>query len=304
MSEDKISAARVESEGLESGPDALSTKRYWDTRYAQLDHRGGRSMRGRLKALEKRLRRYPMLEYLRGYDDYQLWEVIYKEYMPRGDRLRVLEIGSAPGAYLVRLHRAFGVVPFGVEYSDDGAQANRQKFFANDLDPNNVIHADFLSDAFQKAFRERFDVVVSRGFIEHFSDVQEVVDKHLRVLTPGGLLFVSVPNLRGVNYVLSWVFQRRLLPMHNLAIMEKEQFATLFELENVKPLFCGYYGVFNFGLFEAARYSPARPLLRLCKLFQLPLNAVFRVLFGGQPPEARYTSPYLLFVGRKASGMS
>ena len=51
-----------------------------------------------------------------------------------------------------------------------------------------------------------FDVVMSRGFIEHFDEPSSVVDRHLDLLKPGGLLVVSIPNLRGVNGLLTRFF--------------------------------------------------------------------------------------------------
>ena len=42
-----------------------------------------------------------------------------------------------------------GCVPFGVDYSEPGIEANRQVFSAHRLDPNNVICADFFAEAFQ-----------------------------------------------------------------------------------------------------------------------------------------------------------
>ena len=100
----------------------------------------------------------------------------------------VVEIGSAPGEHLVRLSETFGLVPYGIEYSAAGVEVNRAVFAARGLDPENVIQMDFFSDECLLSCRERFDVVVSRGFIEHFADAAQVVDRHLELLKPGGLV--------------------------------------------------------------------------------------------------------------------
>ncbi len=279
----------------------LSTKKYWNVRWRPGTRRG--SLAGRVKALERKLVRQGLFEYTRRYSDYLLWEVIYPRYMPRSPGAKVLEIGSAPGSYLVRLSQRFGYVPYGVEYSESGVERNRQKFLAHQIDPDNVLHADFLADAFHDQYRGRFDIVVSRGFIEHFSNVGDVIDKHLNVLAPGGRLFVHIPNFRKLNYLLMWTFHRELLAMHNLDIMPKDAFAGLFDAARLERLFCGYYGTFDFGLFDTAPRSLLRPLLLGGKGLQLPLNVALRSLFGDRGRETAACSPYLLYVGIKKDGV-
>lgn len=277
--------------------DELAGKDYWDAHYSGRESATGRprSLAGRGRAL-LRLRHSG---YARRYHDYLLWDVIYPKYMPAQPGARALEVGSAPGGYLVRLSRTFPVIPYGVERSASGAAANRARFAANHIDPGQVIQADFLAGDFQERYRNFFDIVISRGFVEHFREPEPVVAAHVDVLAPGGRLFVSVPNFQGVNYFLTWLFQRRLLPLHNLEIMRRERFEQLFARPDLERLFCNYYGVFDFGLFESSPGSVLRPLLMLGKALQIPLNAIFRLAFGAAGAESRFTSPYLLYIGVK-----
>jgi 2-polyprenyl-3-methyl-5-hydroxy-6-metoxy-1,4-benzoquinol methylase len=41
--------------------------------------------------------------------------------------------------------------------------------------------------------------LVSWGLIEHFTDTESVISAHVNLLKPGGILIVSIPNLRGFN---------------------------------------------------------------------------------------------------------
>ncbi len=279
----------------------LSTKKYWNVRWRpSAEHR---SLTDRVKTLERKLVRQRIFEYTRRYSDYLLWEVIYPRYMPKTPGATVLEIGSAPGSYLVRLSQRFGFVPYGVEYSESGVERNREKFLAHNISPDNVLHADFLSEAFHDQYRGRFDIVVSRGFIEHFSNVEDIIDKHLNVLAPGGHLFVHIPNFRNLNYLLMRTFHHELLAIHNLDIMPREAFSALFDPSRLERLFCDYYGTFDFGLFDTAPGSFLRPLLLVGKGLQLPLNVALRLLFGDCGRETAACSPYLLYVGIKKDGV-
>jgi len=283
----------------------LTQKEYWDRLYkAKAVRYKWRkpycvrlSLKENLKSLTTRLLEN---KFMRPYSDYLLWDVIYKKYMPKTKGAKVLEVGSAPGYNLVRLSQTFDFIPFGIEYSDSGVELNRSIFISHNLNPDNVIQADFLSDEFHKQYKRYFDIVISAGFIEHFTDVEDIIEKHINLLTKGGYLIVSIPNLRGVNYILQWVFQRKiLLSMVDINIMQKGEFLKMFDKECLLTLFCDYYGTFNFGLFNTKRNSPLRFVLTFCMILQLILNLVFRLLFRNKGVESRLFSPYLIFIGIK-----
>jgi O-antigen/teichoic acid export membrane protein/GT2 family glycosyltransferase/2-polyprenyl-3-methyl-5-hydroxy-6-metoxy-1,4-benzoquinol methylase len=287
----------------------LTQRRYWDLthvseqalleRKTRNSSRGDRSRTRQIKNSIKKLLGKRLLEYMGSYEDHLLWNVIYRNYLPKKHRARVLEVGSAPGDFLVRLSETFEFEPYGIEYSEQGVDLNRRIFAENNLNPNNIIHGDFLSDEFHKRYEGHFDMVVSRGFIEHFTDARSIVEKHTRLLASGGVLVISIPNLRGFNYLLARIFNKEVLDMHNLAIMRKGEFSELFDRQRVAPLYCNHYGTFNFGLFNARENSPLRVLLEICMKFQVALNVAFRLLLGEKGAESSFFSPALIFIGVK-----
>lgn len=246
----------------------------------------------------KRLLGDRLVEYMGGYDDHEIWNVLYRRHMPRPGA-SVVEIGSAPGEHLVKLHERFGLVPYGIEYSPAGVKVNREAFSSRGLDPANVIAMDFFSDECLARYRESFDVVMSRGFVEHFDEPASVIDRHIDLLKPGGLLIVSIPNLRGVNYSLTRLFHKELIPMHNLKIMSKVPFFELFDTTRVRPLVCRYVGTFSFYLFNTKEGSRLAALLRASMKAQTLLNVFSRVCFGDRGAESPFTSPQLIFAGVK-----
>jgi SAM-dependent methyltransferase len=234
-----------------------------------------------------------------AYDDHLLWEVIFPKYLTQMQEARVLEVGSAPGEFLVQFARRFGCIPHGLDYSEVGVEVNKQVFGRNGFNPGNVIYADFFSDQFRKQYRESYDVVISRGFIEHFTDVESVIERHMDLLKPGGRLIISIPNLRGINYVLADLFDKEAIPRHNTEIMRKTVFKRLFDRQDLEPVFCDYYGTFSFYLFTADQSKARRSGLKFAHKVQPVLNGVFRMLFGNKGRECRYFSPSLLYIGSK-----
>lgn len=278
----------------------LIDKEFWDAAYEQKAFQNERpSLTIKLEALVKRLLGEKIVEYISNYADYLLWHVIYQKYLPKTKGAKALEVGSAPGSYLVRLSQTFGFVPYGVEYSESGVELNRKLFTWHNINPDNVILADFLSDEFHQQYKGYFDIVISRGFIEHFTDVEDIINKHINLLTKGGCLVVSIPNLKRANYILTWIFNREEISLCNINIMQKGKFSELFDKERLSTLFCDYYGTFSFFLFNTERNSPTRFLLGFCHRLQLILNMVFRLLFKDKGAESRLFSPYLIFIGLK-----
>jgi SAM-dependent methyltransferase len=277
-----------------------SEKRFWEKKNkTNSTVRGSHSLNNRLKTSLKKLLGKRLLEYMSSYEDYLLWNVIYTKYLPQRAGAKVLEVGSAPGDFLVRLSETFNFVPYGIEYTDIGVDLNRKVFAENNIDPDNVIHGDFLSDDFHDSYEGQFDMVISRGFIEHFTDAKGIVEKHLNLLAKGGVLVISIPNLHGINYLLARIFHKELIPMHNLTIMQKQEFKELFDKSQVTDLFCNYYGTFNFGLFNAPEDSLLQSVLGLCMKMQIPLNLAFRLLLKNRGAESALFSPSLIFIGVK-----
>jgi len=280
----------------------LTEKQYWETFYK--DSIPGVNLLppdSRIKRLLKRAIGKRLFGLLNPYDDYLLWHSVFPAYLPAScEGLSVVEIGSAPGDFLVRFAKTFGAEPYGVEYTHYGAECNRLFFARNGLNPDNVIEADVFSQEFLDTHRGTFDIVISRGFIEHFSDVEMVVSRHVELLRPGGLLFVLIPNLRGVYYHWTKAFNPGQLPLHNLELMEIARFQSVFDKKLLDVLRCSHFGTFSFWLFTAPDGSLwVNRVIRVLIVLQRGLNFMFRIAFAKQGRESAVFSPNLIFVGRK-----
>ena len=279
----------------------LTKKGYWNSTHDNMKSNLEKSHQYQEKlksSLEKMLGKKIFSYIIEKYKDYLFWQIC-RQYLPKREGLKILEVGSAPGNRLVKFHQMFGYIPYGVEYSEEGVELNRKIFLLRNINPNNVIYTDFFSYKFQEEYKNYFDIVISLGFIEHFSDVKDVIRKHINLLTKGGIVVIAIPNIRGINYLLTLLFNRSLIPMHNLEIMEKKTFSKLFDDMDLSILYLNYYGTFNFGLFNTKKNSPLRPILKVCKYLQLLLNPIFRLIFNEKSIENEFFSPYLICIGKK-----
>jgi 2-polyprenyl-3-methyl-5-hydroxy-6-metoxy-1,4-benzoquinol methylase len=157
-----------------------------------------------------------------------------------GDRF--LEIGCAPGKLLSWVAAELKAEVAGLDYSARGLSTAKRLFAALQLKADFRCE-DLRTTTFAPA---SFDVVLSVGVIEHFDDPRPIVQDHLRLVKPGGIALITVPDYRGVYGVLQRYFDAENLLCHNLNIMTCEALAALGRLD----------GVSSVRTYRAGRFSP------------------------------------------------
>lgn len=146
--------------------------------------------------------------------DEVLFDDLFRLYLPRDPNKTVLEVGCAGGEFMAHLTKKHGFRPYGIDFSDE-IEKTRSTFRFNDLPEPTLFKEDFF--AWQPP--QRFDVVCSFGFVEHFDDLDAVVKKHAALVAPDGMLFITMPNFAHLQYPLHWLLDRENLRRHNTRIM-------------------------------------------------------------------------------------
>ncbi len=209
---------------------------------------------------------------------------------------RALEIGCFPGRYLWYFNRVLGFSVGGIEYRPAAAARARGMLKAIGVDAD-VRSVDLFDEAGRRALG-RWDVVSSFGFVEHFTDVDEVCRLHWELVAPGGTLVIVVPNHSGIY---GWLMERldpEAAPLHN-----RMDWPVLRDAVSALPgstLLRGGY-VCRFGLSATNVYARAARLGRLAYVgVRAPFWAAERL--GQLVPNSARFSPYIAVVARKEQG--
>lgn len=191
------------------------------------------------------------------YDD--VWQATYEAAGSNVDS--VCEIGCYPGRHLAYVASKFALKAIGVDFNSD-VQTIEANLNAMQVSDSIVRTADFLT--YQPNANEKASIVFSIGFIEHFINVQEVLDRHLDYLKPDGALFISIPNMRGFIHPYKLLVDKPNLRIHNLETMRRQVFQEFADRNSLKTHFLKYRSGFpvnvhqSLNLFQKLIYYPAK----------------------------------------------
>ena len=128
-----------------------------------------------------------------------------------------IEIGGFPGEMSIYFHKKYNCDVTLLDFYID-------KTIINDLETENGLSIDTIklieSDFFQFNTNKLYDFVFSYGFIEHFEDTKDVINRHIELAKEGGEIFIVLPNFRGINGWFQYIFDRNNYNIHNINSMK------------------------------------------------------------------------------------
>jgi len=272
---------------LPSIPVDKAGKQYWDTSWEEA---------GLAQAVDPRragLRNYVERRYHRCFAG------LFTAAQTRG--MRLLEVGCANSAWLPYFAQEFHFKVAGLDYSEIGCEQERRVLRGAGVD-GEVLCGNLFSPP--AAFLSAFDVVVSFGLVEHFSDTREVVAALGTMLKPGGMLFTMVPNLAGSLGSIQRVLNRPVYDIH--VPLDREALAEAHRGAGYAVQSCEYFIATSFGVCNL-NGVPARSAAGVLKKAALAVLARLSTLewmlegLTGPWPVSRSFSPYINCVARKDS---
>lgn len=114
--------------------------------------------------------------------------------IPSLSSLSIVDIGAGSGGFLIEAVQA-GATPVGIEYNPE----HIERAFARAHEKG--VNITLTQGAAEKLpfANASFDFANMSELIEHVSDPDQVLHEAYRVLTPGGMAYMSVPNRFGFN---------------------------------------------------------------------------------------------------------
>ena len=184
--------------------------------------------------------------------------------------ISVLEVGGAPGGYLVHFARHYGAEIHSIDYSEVGCRATEENFrilgypvTTHEIDIF-AVGTDF----------PRFDIVYSLGLIEHFTDTEQIVKAHRNLLKPNGLLILGVPHFVDVFWPLLHLLAPHVTEGHNRKALTLKHWVDFEQVLGLTTIHKSYLGGFQPWLMSCVireeyasgggRFKPLGRLLMWC----------------------------------------
>lgn len=216
------------------------------------------------------------------------------------DGKRVCEVGGGDAKLLVYLAKRHPSSRFCVlDFSPLGCEFARRR-----AEREGVILEVYQEDMFSpsQALVGSFDLVLSYGVVEHFTDLSRALMAKGRLLKVGGLAFTLIPNLASPVYAglfryYSRTVYRKHIP-HTMA-----SFLRGHRLAGLVPLRRGYLGSVEFGMISMAVEGP-EPTGWWGRQFYLLLTRISKVVhfleyrFMDFPATSLF-SPFMYVISRR-----
>lgn len=202
----------------------------------------------------------------------------------------LLEIGGFPGYFSVWAKKHLNIETTLFDYVVI-PKLTHELEIKNGLKSNsiNVIEGDL----FEYQSKNKYDIVVSNGLIEHFADTKNIIEKHIDHLADKGVLLITLPNFKSLNGWFQKTFDKENYEKHNINCMNLALLENICKELNLKNIKVAYDGKFMIWLENEAEKPILIRLLK--KIIWLPFKIIFKLI----PIETQYFSPYIVVTAQK-----
>ncbi len=187
-----------------------------------------------------------------------------KRYKPKS----ILEVGCGNSYWLPYLNKTTNIAVAGIDYSEIGCEKAREN-----LNRAGASGKIYCADIFQSGpeLTGTYDMVFSLGVVEHFFNLNNVLEAIKKFANPGGSIITEVPNLKSVHGLMAYIWHPALLKKHRI-ISKKELVSAHIEsgLENVRASYLGLFSlnIINWEIYHRFRfYKKLLPLTNFLNKF-------------------------------------
>lgn len=158
------------------------------------------------------------------------------------DKKVVFEVGCFPGNFL----SIFGYLGYKLCGIDKTPRVDID--FVNWLKQNGFETGEFFKENFLNFNNtNKYDVVCSFGFIEHFTNTEDIILLHEKLVKDNGYLLITTPNFSGIlQNKLHKFFDHKNYIRHNIESMDPYMWKKILINKGYEIIFCDWFGGFDF----------------------------------------------------------
>ena len=137
----------------------------------------------------------------------------------------------------------------------------------------------------EELVKNKFDLVYSFGFIEHFINWEDVFSKHARLVNNGGVLIITTPNFSGFfQKYFHKIFDKNNYEKHNIESMNPTKWATYLRLLNFEIIHSGYFAPISFWVEKEKRNNISKLLIFLIRQYTRVIGKIIKANHASYSP--------------------
>lgn len=210
-----------------------------------------------------------------------------------GPDVHLVEVGCARSQALPVLAKRLGLSVSGIDYSPNGCEQTRVMMKREGV--SGEVHCSDIF-AIPVCMKGKFDVVVSFGLIEHFSNTNEIVSGLAGLLKPGGVILTNIPNMRGTTGFVQKILNRGIYDIH--VPLTPSQLRSAHEAAGLREIEADYFLSSNYGVVNLGDPNRRSPDWWTRKIILAILTRVSMAVWWGERvlrklPVSQAFSPYV-----------
>ncbi len=198
----------------------------------------------------------------------------------------ILEIGCFPGRFLYY----FGKLGFILNGIDQTKFLPKmiEWFKSNNFKIGEFINQDIFNIDISKI--QKYDVVFSSGFVEHFTNFDEIIRLHTKLVKKDGIIFITAPNFSGyIQKKLHQYLDKKSFDSCYLPAMDLKKWKEILVNENCEIIKATHIGGFDFWVIPEERSLFKKIIIKMIRGF-MPLRFI---------PNCRVYSPEIILIAKK-----
>lgn len=167
------------------------------------------------------------------------------EYINWDTTTSYMEIGGAPGSIIAFMYKVHNMKVSTIDFTEKNRMIEYLK--QQGITDYDIYQEDFLTYDI-RSHKRKYDIVASWGFVEHFDKKvsAELIAKKKEMVAEQGYLLIELPNIRRIMWLIYFIFNRKMIKIHNLKTMDLEWLKkTVQKNGEFEILYSSYYFAMN-----------------------------------------------------------
>lgn len=204
---------------------------------------------------------------------------------------KIIELGGCPGRWANFFNQHFHCRCDVIDFGKNNFKLTKKNYQILGIH-GHIFNQDIFSNNLVK---NSYDLVLSDGLVEHFSELKSIFYEHVKLLNKNGLLIIGTPNIKGSPFY-NYFAKKDWTSYKGHRYITKKQLRKEAQKYHFTIIFCDYLGVINPGIIHWS-FIKNRLIKKIIDYSIVFINLLFSKTKIKK--ESKLFSPYIYLICKK-----